>query len=189
MLWKVSLILIVMIVNLKFICHFCLPIILYHLNYSINHLINRKALSRKKIISCLRCGRQIKMIKSSFEIPLLQEQLTHFMLHFFWKLEVFFDVSRGIETEQRQKMGYAGLVLELLIKREIKIFFLKSWLINNRARQIWYFRALIFVHVKWFCAHVHARKIIVIVGINLNRLIYNALIDTVYPTYFPISYV
>ena len=139
-----------MIVNLKFICHFCLPIILYHLNYSINHLINRKALSRKKIISCLRCARQIKAIK---------EQLTHFMLHFFWKLEVFFDVSRGIETEQRQKMGYAGLVLELLIKREIKIFFLKSWLINNRARQIWYFRALIFVYVKWFCAHVHARKI------------------------------
>ena len=111
------------------------------------------------------------------------------MLHFFWKLEVFFDVSRGIETDQRQKMGYAGLVLELLIKREIKIFSLKSWLTNSSARQIWYFRALVFVYVKWFCAHVHARKIIVIVGINLNRLIYNALIDTVYPTYFPISYV
>ena len=28
-----------------------------------------------------------------------------------------------------------------------------------KARQILYLCALIFVHVKWFCAHVHARKI------------------------------
>ena len=50
---------------------------------------------------------------------------------------------------------------------------------------------LIFVHVKWCCAHVRARKITrpknVTVGANLHRLIYNLLIGIVFPIYFTIS--
>ena len=32
-------------------------------------------------------------------------------------------------------------------------------MIKYRARQIWYLRAWIFVHIKWFCMHERARKI------------------------------
>ena len=43
--------------------------------------------------------------------------------------------------------------------KNIKNIFTCTIMIIIRARQIQYLRALIFVHVKWFCVHVRGRKI------------------------------